>query len=173
MNVDDKGIQLIKSFEGCKLEAYQDAVGIWTIGYGHTGPFELTLHGVNEYFSGVVSGIRITQEEAESILKQDLDKFEKGIIPLIHVPLTQNQFNALVSFSFNVGINAFKNSTMRSVLNKKNYDEAANQFKRWNKAGKKQLKGLTRRRRSEAYLFVTGHLKTDWTDEQLNAWLGK
>jgi GH24 family phage-related lysozyme (muramidase) len=135
------GIKLIKNFEGCRLSAYQDSVGVWTIGYGHT--------------KGVHFGQSISQTEADKLLKQDLAVFESGVNNLVKVELKQCQFDALVSFSFNVGIGAFSTSTLLKKLNQKAYGEAANQFLRWNKAGGKILTGLTRRREAEKSLFLS------------------
>ena len=139
MNISQTGINLIKQFEGCILNAYKDAVGVPTIGYGHTG--------------GVYMNQRITQAEADTLLRHDLDKFEDGVTRLVKVPINQNHFDALVSFSFNVGLGALGSSTLLKLLNAKNYVAAAKEFARWNKAGGEVLSGLTRRRAAEAALF--------------------
>jgi len=142
MKINEEGLELIKSFEGCELKAYKDIVGILTIGYGHTG-------------ADVKENQTITQAEAEEILKTDLERFEKGVLDLCKlVTLNSNQFSALVCFSFNVGLGAFKTSTMLKLLSAKEYDKAADQFLRWNKAGGKEVKGLTRRREAERALFL-------------------
>ncbi|MDA0674567.1 MAG: lysozyme, partial [Cyanobacteria bacterium] len=133
-------------FEGRRLDAYQDSVGVWTIGYGHTsmaGPPEVT------------PGMRITEDQAEEILKRDLRKFEQGIRDRVSVTLNSNQFSALVSFAFNVGLGAFQNSTMRRLLNSGDYTGAANEFPRWVKAGGRTLQGLVRRRNAERALFLS------------------
>ncbi len=139
MLISQAGINLIKQFEGCRLTAYKDAVGVVTIGYGHT-PSKL--------------GTTITQEQAEQLLKEDLKKFEEGVLELVKVPLNQNQFDALVSFSFNLGIGALACSTLLKKLNAKQYQEAANEFSKWVNAGGKPLPGLVKRRQAEKELFL-------------------
>ena len=130
---------MIKHFESCKLTAYQDSVGVWTIGWGHT--------------AGVKKGDNWTQDEADDILLNDLEKFEGYVNQYVKVPLTQNQFDALVSWTFNLGPGNLKSSTMLIKLNEKNYDEVPSQMKRWSKAGGKVLRGLERRRNAEAAMF--------------------
>ena len=130
---------MIKHFESCKLTAYQDSVGVWTIGWGHT--------------AGVKKGDNWTQDEADDILLNDLEKFEGYVNQYVKVPLTQNQFEALVSWTFNLGPGNLKSSTMLTKLNEKSYDEVPSQMKRWNKAGGKVLRGLERRRNAEAAMF--------------------
>jgi lysozyme len=143
MKLSQAGLDLIKRFEGCKLKAYQDAVGIWTIGYGHTGP-------------NVHDGLTITQKQADDILAQDVGRFASGVAANVRVSLTQSEFDALVSFAFNVGLGAFKTSTLLRLLND-NADRnvVASQFLRWNKAGDKVLEGLTKRRNAEKALFLS------------------
>ena len=120
MNISQNGINLIKQFEGLRLKAYQCAAGVWTIGYGHT--------------SGVKKGDKITPKQAEDFLRSDLEKFENAINNLVIAELNQNQFDALVSFVFNIGINAFKQSTMLKFLNNNSFPLAARQFDRWIKS---------------------------------------
>ena len=141
--MSDPGVALIKEFEGCKLKAYKCPAGVWTIGYGHTGP-------------EVHEGQTITQQEAEVILENDLKKFIDGVDKLVTVELTSNQLGALVSFAFNVGLGNLKSSTLLKILNQGRYVDAAEQFLRWNKAGGKVLPGLTRRREAERLLFLKG-----------------
>lgn len=141
--ISQRGIDLIKHFEGCYLEAYKDTVGVWTIGYGHTG--------LTHRDGTVKAGRRITQAEAEELLRYDLRNFSKRVQEGTAVPLNDDQFAALVSFDFNTG--GYLKSTLRKKLNAGLYEEAANQFLLWDKAGGKTLKGLTRRRRSERNLF--------------------
>jgi GH24 family phage-related lysozyme (muramidase) len=138
--INSKGLLMLKSFEGLRLEAYQDAVGVWTIGYGTT--------------TGVVPGMRISAAEAEAFLKQDLARFEKAIATHVKVPLNSDQCSALICFTYNVGESAFAGSTLIQLLNKKDYAGAAEQFLRWNKAGEQELVGLTRRRKAERALFL-------------------
>jgi GH24 family phage-related lysozyme (muramidase) len=142
VKISEAGLSLIKSFEGCVLTAYLDAVGIWTVGYGHTGP-------------SVHRGLTITQKLAEDILAQDVRRFELGVLTNVKVNLNQNEFDALVSFSFNVGVNALKNSTLLRLLNDgADRSIVAAEFLRWNKGGDKVLEGLTRRRQAEKALFL-------------------
>lgn len=139
------GLKLLTSFEGLELGAYQDSVGVWTIGYGHT-----SMAGPPE----VIPGLTITEAKANAILKQDLGQFEQGVRERVSVPLNSNQFSALVSFSFNVGLGAFGDSTLRRKLNSGDYGGAANELLRWDKAGGRSLPGLTRRRQAERALFL-------------------
>jgi len=134
------GLNLIKKYEGLRLKAYQDPVKIWTIGYGHTGP-------------DVKKGKVITEAEAERLLKQDLRKFEGVVNSKVTKKLTRNQFDALVSFTYNVGPEAFRTSTLLKKLNNGNFPGAAAEFLRWNKAGGNILPGLTKRRKEEQALF--------------------
>jgi len=139
--LNKEGLDLIKSFEGLKKESYKDIVGVWTIGYGTTG----TDIGPNLVW---------TIEQCEARLLKDLEYFEKEIEKCIITPVTDNQFSAIVSLSYNVGINAVKKSTLLRLLNSKDYAGAADQFLRWNKAGGKEVAGLTRRRSAERELFL-------------------
>lgn len=136
----EKGLALIKSREGCKLKAYTCQAGVWTIGYGHTGD--------------VKPGQTITQKQAEELFKKDLKKYVNAVNKLVKVSLTQNQFDALVSFTYNVGIGAFQNSTLLRKLNAKDYAGASNEFARWNKAGGTVSNGLIARRKEEKALFL-------------------
>lgn len=132
---------VIKEFEGLRLEAYLCPAGVWTIGYGHTG-------------GDVWPGLVITKEWAEWLLEEDLKRFEANVSGYVRVDLTQDQFDALVSFTYNVGAEAFKNSTLLKKLNAGEYEEAADQFLRWNKSKGKVLAGLTNRRKKERALFL-------------------
>lgn len=141
MKTSQAGIDLIKSFEGCKLRAYQDSVGIWTIGVGHTGP-------------DVCAGVTVSDQEAISLLQMDLHEAEEAVERLVTAPLNQNEFDALVSFTFNLGEGNLKKSTLLKYLNQMRYEDAANEFPRWNRAGGQILPGLTRRREAEKRLFL-------------------
>lgn len=144
------GIDLIKQFEGCELTAYPDpgtGGDPWTIGYGHTGP-------------DVVPGLTITEEEAERLLKADLKKFEKGVSDLLKVKVGQGQFDALVSFAYNCGLNNLKTSTLLKFCNAGDHRGAANQFPRWNKAAGKVMPGLTKRREAEKKLYLESMIAT-------------
>ncbi|HUH38572.1 MAG TPA: lysozyme [Spongiibacteraceae bacterium] len=149
METSDRGLALIKQHEGLRLEAYPDAGYGWdraTIGYGHTaqaGP------------PGVVRGMKITASDAEQILRNDLRRFEGHVTSAVHVPLNQNQFDALVSWTFNLGPGNLKTSTMLRKLNAGDYAGAADEMLRWNKSNGKVLAGLTKRREAERALFLT------------------
>ena len=139
MRTSEKGINLIKEFEGRRLVAYQDSVGVWTIGYGHTK----TAH----------EDKLIIKSTADKLLAEDLAEFEKYVDSLVTVDLNQNQFDALIAWTFNLGPGNLIESTMLKVLNEGKYDEVPYQMKRWNKAGGEVLEGLVRRREAEAALF--------------------
>ena len=139
METSSEGISLIQKFEGCELEAYQCSAGVWTIGYGHT--------------KDVVEGMTITKEQAEQMLVDELHEYENYINEYVTVALSQNQFDALVSWVYNLGPANLKASTMLKVLNSGKYEDVPAQIKRWNKAGGKVLEGLIRRREAEACLF--------------------
>jgi lysozyme len=143
-DISAEGRQLVKEFEGLYLEAYQDEVGIWTIGWGHTG--------LSHNDGTVFRGRKITLEKAEELFTRDMDFFEGRVERLISVPLNGDEFSALVSFDFNTG--GLEDSTLRRLLNAGDRRGAAEQFARWNKAGGAVLAGLTRRRMSERNLFL-------------------
>jgi lysozyme len=134
--VKASNIDLIKRFEGCRLEAYLCPASIWTIGWGHA--------------TGVLSGMKITQEQAEAYLKSDIEPIER-LLNELDIPFTQNQFDALTSFIYNVGAGAFKASTLLKKLRAGEY--AGDEFLRWTKAGGKELPGLVERRKAEKSLF--------------------
>ncbi|MEM9705641.1 MAG: glycoside hydrolase family protein [Pseudomonadota bacterium] len=146
MKTSQTGVDLIKRFEGLELEAYEDIAGILTIGYGHTGP-------------DVKPGMRISEQEAENILRRDLQRFERGVTSNTSVDINQNEFDALVSFSFNVGVGAYQRSTARKRLNRGDRIGAAEALTWWNKATVdgvlRPVTGLTRRRAAERALFLT------------------
>ena len=139
METSQNGIELIKEFEGRRLVAYQDSVGVWTIGYGHT--------------KDVWEDRLIIKSTADRLLAEDLAEFEKYVDNLVDVPLTQNQFDALVAWTFNLGPTNLSESTLLKKLNAGDYDAVPFEMKRWNKAGGEVLKGLVRRREAEAALF--------------------
>lgn len=141
MKTNQDGLNLIKSFEGLRLEAYQDSVNIWTIGYGSTGP-------------DIVKGLKWTQEQADSRLEDDVYKFEKGVEACVKTKINSNQFAALVCFAYNVGIGSLQKSTLLKKINSGDMNGAADEFLRWNKAGGKVLTGLSRRRTAERALFL-------------------
>lgn len=135
-----KGLELIKESEGLSLEAYLCPAQVWTIGYGHTG--------------GVKSGDVITSEQADDYLRQDLANSERAVEHAVSISLNQNQFDALVSFTFNLGAGNLNSSTLLKKLNHGDYSGAADEFLRWDHSGGKQLAGLTRRREAERELFL-------------------
>ena len=139
MKISQEGLSLIKKFEGCELEAYKCAAGVWTIGYGST--------------KGVEEGNTITQEEADKLLLDEMEEYEGYINDMVKVDLKQNEFDALVSWVYNLGSSNLSSSTLLQKLNTKEWDDVPNQIKRWNKAGGKVLQGLIRRREAEALLF--------------------
>jgi len=139
MNISQEGLSLIKKFEGCELEAYKCAAGVWTKGYGST--------------KNVKEGDTLTQEEADELLLHEMDEYEGYIKDNVTSDLDQNQFDALVSWVFNLGPSNLKASTMLKVVNAGDMKEVPAQIKRWNKANGKTLQGLIRRREAEALLF--------------------
>lgn len=146
MKTSDKGLQLIKQFEGFSAKPYKCPAGVPTIGYGAT-----------YYTDGrrvTMADKPVTEPEATALLRAMLSSYEAGVDRYVQVPLTQGQFDALVSFAYNVGLSSLKGSTLLRLLNDKNYAGAASQFARWNKAGGKVLPGLTRRREAERLLFT-------------------
>lgn len=146
MNTSARGIALIQQFESLKLEAYRCPAGVWTIGWGST-----RIDG-----KPVKAGMTITADEADAALLVDVAKFEVQVNKLVKVPLSQGEYDALVSFQYNTG--ALANSTLLRRLNEGDRTGAADQFLRWDKAtvnGKKVvLRGLQRRRRAERDLFL-------------------
>ena len=139
MNISKEGLALIKKFEGCELEAYRCPAGVWTIGFG-------TIKDVKE-------GDRITKDEANHLLEEEMIEYESYINDMVDVPLEQNQFDALCSWVFNLGPKNLSESTLLRVLNDGKYEEVPQQIKRWNKANGEVLTGLIRRREAEALLF--------------------
>ena len=145
MKTSPNGRALIRQFEGEKLTAYICPAGVLTVGVGHTG-------------ADVTRGMKITQAQSDALLVSDLAKFEAAVLRLVKVPLTQNQFDALVSFAFNLGAGALGSSTLLKRLNAGRYTDAAAQFSKWDKARVRgqlvALPGLTKRRAAEAVLFL-------------------
>ena len=139
MQLSKTGIELLKHFEGCELKAYQDSVGVWTIGYGHT--------------KGIYEGLEITQSEAEKMLVDELPEYEGYITDKVVPMLQQHEYDALVCWVYNLGPTNLSSSTMLKKLNAGEFKEVPFQMKRWDKAGGQPLLGLTRRRNAEALLF--------------------
>lgn len=144
MKTSAAGINLIKEFEGVRLKAYRCPADVWTIGVGHTSAAGPPV---------VKAGMEITNAQAMKILANDLVQFEDGVDSAVKVPLKQNQFDALVSFAFNVGLGALAKSTLLKKLNAGQYDAVPAELMKWTKAGGKELPGLVRRRRAEAALW--------------------
>lgn len=147
MKLSERGEALIKEFESCRLKAYQDGGAVWTIGWGHT--------------NGVKEGDTITQAEADSLFDTEIKIYEDGVNDLVEIPLTQNEFDALVSFAYNVGLDidtdntaeGLGDSTLLRKLNAGDLEGAANEFPKWSKDNGKVIAGLTRRRLAEQALF--------------------
>lgn len=148
MKLDKKGLDLIAEFEGLSLKPYLCSAKVPTIGYGSTF-----------YENGTkvkLTDAPITKQRAEQLLKNTADKFAEKVAVLITKPVTQNQFNALVSFAFNVGVSALKISTLLKLVNNNPNDgNIAKEFLRWNKAGGRVVQGLTNRRIKESALYFT------------------
>lgn len=145
--ISKEGLALIKKWEGLRLSAYESSVGVWAIGYGHTSAVGMPhIH----------KDMRITEAEAENILCQDLEQFESVVEQTVTVPLNDEQFAALVSFSYNVGTEAFRNSTLIKKLNKGNYEAVPTELQKWTRVGGKRIRGLVNRRAAEAGLWAQG-----------------
>ena len=139
MKISEEGKNLIKKFEGCELEAYKCAAGVWTIGYGH--------------IKTAVEGMEISQSRADELFDEEMGEYENYVNTAVTVPLSQNQFDAIVSWVFNLGNGNLQASTMLKVINSGDHAGVPDQIKRWNKAGGKVLEGLIRRREAEALLY--------------------
>lgn len=148
MRTSSAGIELIKEFEGLRLKAYLCPAGVWTVGYGHTS-------AAGE--PRVTRDMAITADEAERILRSDLMKFEDAVDDMVTAPITQNQFDALVSFAYNCGIGALKKSTLLKHVNAKRSDRVPAELMKWTRANGKELSGLVRRRRAEAAMWRGVH----------------
>lgn len=134
-------LDLIKKWEGCKLKAYRCSAGVWTIGWGSTGP-------------GVREGVTWTQEQADSRLAADVRKFAAGVFSAVAANANANQLGAMISLAYNIGLGAFRSSTLLRLFNAGDTSGAHAQFRRWNKAGGKVVNGLTNRRNDEASVFA-------------------
>jgi lysozyme len=147
LTYSSNGLTLTEQFEGCNLTAYQDQVGVWTIGYGHTG-------------QDVVSGLTITQDQAQDLLAQDVSSAAACVNRVVTIELEQDEFDALVDFVFNLGTGAFTESTLLRDLNSGDATAAAAQFDQWDHAGGAVVAGLLRRRQAETALFSTADSST-------------
>lgn len=140
-SINQAGLALLKQCEGCRLQAYKDVRGILTIGYGQTADW-------------ITPDTLLTQEQADALLKQSLSALENSVTNAVTVSISDNQFSALVCFAYNVGITALLGSTLLRELNAGEYENAADQFLRWNKSGGVVYPGLTKRRELERELFM-------------------
>lgn len=145
MKISEKGLNLIKEFEGLRFKAYFCPAGILTIGYGHV---ILPQDKLNQTSS-------ISEAEADAFLKRDVERFEKAVNRRVKTLLSQGQFDALVSFTFNLGEGNLKKSTLLRLINAREFDLAADEFGQWVYAKGKKLEGLVRRRKAERDLFVS------------------
>jgi lysozyme len=136
----DAGLTLTKNFEGCRLSAYADQGGVWTVGYGHTGP-------------GVHAGLTITQDQADTFLISDVAGAVACVNRLVTSSIVQCQFDALVDFTFNLGCACLANSTLLRAVNAGDFDGAANEFLRWDHVNGMVVPGLLRRRQAEVQMF--------------------
>ena len=141
MKISHEGLALIKHFESLRLQAYVCPAGKWTIGFGSTGPH-------------VKPGLVITEDDANNLLTADLVRFERAVDELVLVPLDQNEADSLISFSYNVGLGAFKGSTLLRRINAANKTSAIKEFSRWTRGGGNVLPGLVSRRAAEAAMFA-------------------
>ena len=139
MKISEDGLELINKFEGCETTAYQDSVGVWTIGFGHT--------------KGVEEGQTCSIEDAESMLADEMDEYEGYINNMVKVDLQQHEFDALVAWVYNLGPTNLGESTMLKVLNGGQFDRVPEEMNRWTRAGGKILEGLVRRRQAESLMF--------------------
>jgi lysozyme len=143
VKTSERGQALIRKFEGCKLKAYKCPADVWTIGYGHTG-------------AEVKEGCKITKAEATELLAVDLEKFEAQVLAALgNCQVTQGQFDALVSFTYNLGVGRLKESTLLKLLKAGQPRKAADQFLLWTRAAGKVLPGLVTRRDQERILFLS------------------
>lgn len=147
MKTNAAGVALIKEFEGFVPRWYLDPVGVWTIGYGHTDAAGSPKRATSP-------NLVLTEAEATAILQRDLVQYEDAVKRAVRVPINENQFAALVSFTYNLGAGSLGRSTLLRKLNDGDYAGAADEFPRWNKAGGRVLNGLVRRRAAERDLFL-------------------
>ena len=158
MNVSDKTIHMIKHHAGVKTRPYQCPALLWTVGVGHViDPTHARVPLAERKALPIPAGWdrTLSSEEIDNILKADLQRFEAGVHRLCPGEITQGQFDALVSFAFNVGLGNLQNSTLRMKHNRKDFEGAADEFLKWNKAGGKVLKGLDNRRKDERALYLS------------------
>jgi lysozyme len=141
MHISVNGLNLLKSFESCRLEAYKDVKGLWTIGYGHT----------NDVHEGEI----VSQAAADALLEMDLRRLETQVLAVLHKSPTQNQFDAMICLSYNIGFYAFKSSGLLQLFNFGDIEGAAKEFLKWDNVAHKECAGLLRRRQAEQKLFLS------------------
>lgn len=163
MKISEAGLFLIKQSEGCKLVAYKCPAGVWTIGYGWT-------HAVDG--KPIAPGMTISKAKADKLLREGVQPFEEAVNKAANVPLNQGQYDALVSFTYNLGAGALRSSTLLRKLNAGDYPGAANEFPKWVKAGGKIQKGLVTRRAAEREMFLNGSFAADAIISVISAGLG-
>lgn len=142
MKLIQEGIDLVKQFEGCQLNAYRDIRGIWTIGYGHTG-------------KDVQPGDYWSQEQADLNLADTLQHVAAAILPRINIEANDYEFSACVCLAYNIGVHAFLSSTLGTLMREGRFRDAANEFPKWDRAAGQEVPGLLRRRMAEKALFLT------------------
>lgn len=152
MKMTNEGLALIRRFEGFRSEAYRDAVGVWTIGYGHTA-----MAGPPD----VKPGQRISAEDAAGVLTRDVQSFSDGVTAALRRDLSDAQFSALVSFAYNVGLGNFRASSVLKAVNAGDFEAVPRRLNLWVKAGGRTLPGLVKRRAAEAALFMTPDAPAD------------
>lgn len=145
MKVTEEGLALIRQFEGFRSAAYRDAVGVWTIGYGHT-----SMAGLPE----VTPGLRISREQGAEILARDVAVFADGVAAAVQTKVNDAQFSALVSFAYNVGLGNFRKSSVLRAVNAGDFAAVPRRLNLWVKAGGRTLPGLVKRRAAEGVLFA-------------------
>lgn len=159
MRISTQGMDLIKRFEGIARKPYRCPAHLWTVGVGSVlYPEQIRLRDSRRAMRLKPEDDRVwSDEEIDELFKHDLRRFERGVTRLIHRPLHQHQFDALVSFAFNLGNGALQSSTLRRKINRGDMEGASQEFKRWVRAGGRILKGLVRRREAETQLFIGGN----------------
>ena len=155
--LSNTGYNFIKKWEGERLQAYRDPIGIWTIGVGHTGPVNGQM---------IKAGLTITTKQSEQLLQQDIQSHTRVLKQVVKVPLTQSQFDALASFCFNLGPNIITNPLLLQAINRKDWAETTKQMARYVYAGSIQLQGLINRRQAEIELFNQGLSTSKWQSER-------
>ena len=158
MILTKKTIKMIKHHEGVRYKPYRDVVHLWTVGCGHlmyNDQYKLSGKGREAYQLHQNDNRRFSEEEVDELLRKDLARFERGVRRFITVSLTDNQYGALISFAFNVGLGNLQRSTLRQKVNREEHEQASKEFLKWVRAGGKVWKGLVRRRKEESELYLS------------------